>query len=327
MPPKLALVSTLRGVEAVIDSFVRYHRAVGFDRFYLFFDDPDDPAAERAAGYPEAVVWRRGPGLQRRWEQTRRHRSRHVGPFVETEVQARQVLNAAVAVDLALEEGVDWLLHLDGDELFFPGDASAPDHFARLDAEGRAGACYPNLEAVPEAEAIDDFFRTTTLFKQNRAGAPLEPEQQALLAAVPQIPPRFFHFYQSVKSAARVRPGLQPFGVHYFRLPSGPIDERVTGGPVVLHYACCGFEHFWNKYRTLGAFADRWFDREDIRAAIGDTHLDARDVVATRDREQARAFYRRRFVLSDPAQAEALVAHGLCVRLHTPSRLLQSDAG
>ena len=324
---KLALVSTVRDVAAVIDSFIRYHRAIGFDRLYLFFDDADDPAADQAEAYPEAVVWRRGPALHRRWEQTRRYRSHHVGPFIDTEVQARQILNAAVALDLARAEGIDWLLHLDGDELFFPGAATLQDHFAGLDAAGLPGACYLNLEAIPEQETIADFFRTATLFKRNRTGAaPLTPEQHALLASIPQLPPRFFHFYHGVKSAARVQAGLEPFGVHYFRLPTGALDHHATNGPVILHYACCGFDHFWNKYRALGAFADRWFERQDIRTSIGDTHLDARDVVATGDRARARDFYRRRFVLSDRAQADALVAHGLARRLPDPVRLLQSDA-
>ena len=46
---RAAIVSTMRfpsfGADAVV-SFVRYHARVGFERMYLFFDDPLDRAAE-----------------------------------------------------------------------------------------------------------------------------------------------------------------------------------------------------------------------------------------------------------------------------------------
>jgi len=68
----------------------------------------------------------------------------------------------------------------------------------------------------------------------------------------------------------------------------------------VLHYACCGFDAFWTKYATLGRFADRWWGEHDIASAIGWFHLDARDVVMSGNREDARNFYRERCVLADP---------------------------
>ena len=50
---RAAIVSTMRfpsfGADAVV-SFVRYHARVGFERMYLFFDDPLDRAADLASG-------------------------------------------------------------------------------------------------------------------------------------------------------------------------------------------------------------------------------------------------------------------------------------
>lgn len=39
--------------------------------------------------------------------------------FVNEEVQARQEVNAEIALNLCLDLGIDWLLHIDSDELFY----------------------------------------------------------------------------------------------------------------------------------------------------------------------------------------------------------------
>ncbi len=51
--------------------------------------------------------------------------------YRDREVMARQVLNAGVAVQMCLERGIDWLLHIDHDELFVSGHDSVQEHFAR----------------------------------------------------------------------------------------------------------------------------------------------------------------------------------------------------
>ena len=90
----------------------------------------------------------------------------------------------------------------------------------------------------------------------------------------------------------------------------------------MLHYACCGFETFWTKYVTLGRFSDRWWNRYDIVEAIGPFHLLARDVVASGDRDVARAFYRRRIALQDSRQIADLLACGILTRFPQPRLIL-----
>lgn len=333
-----ALVTTLRGAAPVIDSFVRYHLALGFTRLYLFFDDPHDPALQRVRDAHDAriAIFEHGPALQSAWRQCAQYS--HYAPHVEREVMARQCLNVEVAVQHALADRIEWLLHIDADELFYAPGQDAGTHFARLSATGIERAVYPNLEALPESEAIDDFFREVTLFKSNRnlfPGGRLDARQEALARDVPQLLPNGFLFYSNGKGAARVRPGLVPDGVHRFhrtRFPRAeqaadaagpPAVERVIADCRVLHYACCGFAALAAKYRILGGFSDRWFDRVDIRESIGDFHLAARDVVATGDDERARSFYRERAMLDDPSLIAALLDAGLLVRIDGPARWLE----
>jgi len=291
--------------------------------------------------------------------------------FIEREVMARQVLNAAAAVPLATESGIDWLVHLDSDELFCVEGGSAPAHFQRLADQGIRRALYLNHEAAPEQEDIEDFFRTVTLFKLNplahsatsgAAGGTSVGEAERLALARQRR--ALFHFYANGKSAATVDPWLRPLGVHEFApyVRGGPmrgaraaaarmrIARRATrsGHPArrllrallgsegpsvlqsdafILHYACCGFRAFSEKYRLLGRFDDRWFGRAPIVRKIGTFHLEARDIVLAGDEEAARRFYRSRVLLQDPAEITRLIEGGVLGRFEEPSRLLRIDSG
>ena len=334
---RAGLVTTLRGAAPVLDSFIRYHLALGFAHLYLFFDDSDDPgvALARRFGDDKVTITVRGAQLDAEWRQCVQFG--YFAPHLESEVMSRQCLNVEVAVQWALAGGHDWLLHIDADELFYCPGQDAGAHFARLDAQHIERAVYPNLEALSETLDTGDSFREVTLFKANRNTLPegrFNATQAALAARFPQFPPTFFLFYSNGKSAARVRPGLVPDGVHRFRAGSyprggqptppapGAAAERVIGDCRILHYACCGFGSFHDKYRMLGAFTDRWFGHVDIRQSIGEFHLRARDAIAAGDDNAARQFYREHAMLDDPAAVAALIDAGLLLRIAGPAAWL-----
>ncbi|MEP7083422.1 MAG: glycosyltransferase family 2 protein, partial [Betaproteobacteria bacterium] len=314
---RAALVTTLRGAAPVLDSFLRYHLALGFAHIHLFFDDADDPGIVVARGIRDdrIIVTVRGPELENAWRQCVQfgYFAAHLG----TEVMSRQCLNVEVAVQWALARGDEWLLHIDADELFYCPGQDAPTHFSGLDAQHIERAVYPNLEALSERFDLDDALREVTLFKTNRNTLPqgrFTPAQAALAARHPQFPPTFFLFYSNGKSAARVRPGLVPDGVHRFSAgtylqsgqstPPSPPEaqgEQVIGDCRILHFACCGYSSFVDKYRILCRFDDRWFGRVDIRQSIGEFHLAARDAVASGDESRAQRFYREHAMLDDMA--------------------------
>ena len=320
--PKVAIVTTLRDAGAMLDSFVAYHLHHGFAHIFLFFDDPLDPGLERYARHPMVTAIPHDSRLRDLW--TGLPEFRTGGEFIDREVMARQVFNAALAMDMARQRQCGWLLHIDADELFFTPRQSVAEHFAQMDAQAADTISYQNFESVPEKAEIADPFREVDLFK-----VPLELAAQpddacrALLAATPQLPAKRFHFYRNGKSAVRLSAtDLRPNGVHKFINWNGNTREARSRGGFVLHYACCGFEAFWQKYRTLGPFADRWLDFFDIRATIGPLHLDARDIVATGDREAALAFYRQRIAMEDSEKVGQLIQHGILTRIPQPRDLL-----
>ena len=320
-----AIVTTLKNAGTVLDSFIAYHRAIGFAHLFLFFDDPADPDLSRAAAYPGVTAIPHDAALRERWRALPQYAEQ--APFIEREVMARQVLNIALAMELAREHGFDWLLNIDSDELFFSPDQSAADHFDALSKQPAETIVYLNYEAMPEKDAIGDFFREVDLFKVppelNRR--PITADVVRAVKSTPQVNPDFFHFYGTGKSAVRLSAsGMEPNGVHSFVRRSGQWQAAESKRHTILHYACCGFDAFWTKYVTLGRFSDQWWEKYDIAASIGRFHLDARDVVARGDRDAARAFYRERVAMMEKERADALIRLGVLARFPQPRLILEA---
>jgi hypothetical protein len=323
MTPSVAIVTTLRDAAVTLESFVAYHRAIGFKRFFLFFDDPADPMLDWARTQPDITPIARDEDLQRIWRGLALWNE--AAAHVEHEVMARQLLNAEHAMSLARAMGFDWLLHIDADELFYVPGGDAAAHFASLATMPAEVATYANFEAVPETEDTGDFFRTVTLFKRPLAGLP-SPEAQTLMTRAGQHVDTFFHFYGNGKSAVRLAaPGMLPTNVHTFAR-RGECTVAWNRGPFILHYACCGFAAFWQKYVTLGRFSDKWWGKIHIADAVGPFHLQARDAVmdavAFEDVERARRFYRDRLMIADPMLIAEMTRHDLLQRIDAPREIL-----
>jgi len=150
-------------------------------------------------------------------------------------VMNRQNSNTQVAVDIALENNITWLLHIDSDELFYEdGDRTW------LSLPGVDHITFLNHEAVPVAHNdVKNPFLACTLFKVN--GGRLD-----------------FMAYGNGKSAVRIQPGVQSWGVHTFTGYSG--EHRTLTRPMILHYPNPSFDSWVAKYRSYGRFSNFWFE-------------------------------------------------------------------
>jgi hypothetical protein len=114
------------------EAWLRWHAALGFNRVYLFWDTPerDKDVIEAISKSPEFS------GFVRQTMSDAAYRNAHWMPDVsstepeqlilpaygvhqESEAMARQPLHATRAAEMAREEGIAWLLHIDADELFY----------------------------------------------------------------------------------------------------------------------------------------------------------------------------------------------------------------
>mmetsp|Transcript_7722 Transcript_7722/g.18545 ORF Transcript_7722/g.18545 Transcript_7722/m.18545 type:complete len:410 (+) Transcript_7722:33-1262(+) len=156
-----------------------------------------------------------------------------------TTLQARQTAVMARAKSACEEKGIDWLIHIDDDELLYTpqhrtiGDllAAVPSAFLQ--------AYLPNVEAVYNSPEVESCFEQTDKVNLNRYT---------------------FQSYANGKSAVRVAAKeVHPAGPHLWRdslnqdLQSVHLDQEPFGAPImVVHYESCPFSRWQDKFWELG---------------------------------------------------------------------------
>lgn len=324
---RAAIVSTMRSPGPQLASWVRWHAALGFERFYLFFDaDPTEGDGALVASLPGVRVIR----VDRR-ARARMARDPYCAPLLPLsgepdapvgspeQLTARQLCNVKVALGTARREGIGWLLHIDADELFLPPRRDAAAHFAGLDALGIGYVIYDNHEALCEAAGVGDPFREVTLFKKN----PRALDPAALARAEPYFAERggYFLAYANGKAAVRTAEGALPAGVHGFHVPLHlGLGRARFVSPAILHYPYSSFEGYWRKFRRLG-----WYEGEVLLGAPWFPplfELASRDLACAGKEAEARAAFRRATVLRDRRRVEAWLESGVLARIDEPARFL-----
>jgi hypothetical protein len=301
------IVTTTRSPGPPIVSFVAYHLSIGFARIFLFVDGHSEPGLDALRMEPRVTLITIDDALRERWSALPSFAV--MAEHLDTEVMARQVLNAELAILLARQQRLDWLFHIDSDEaLFFPRQ-SLMDHLLAAESRGMQQIVYPNHEAVPETVEVGDFFREVTLFKASSDISPTGSEQ-------------LFVAYRTGKSAVALGVQAMPHGVHRFRArdPGPQLTTQRSKSACVLHYPSCGFARYVNKYVTLGPFAERYFGTTSISQTVP-FHWQSRLLVTERRMDEARRLYMRKIMLDGLATSERaeLLARGTLVRISNVS--------
>jgi hypothetical protein len=94
-------------------------------------------------------------------------------------------------------------------------------------------------------------------------------------------------------------------------------------GAESINWTCCGFEHFWRKYQTLGNFPDRWFDTIPI-ARLAPFHLRSRDTFLRGDRAAALQLFREEVLLAGNGRLAKGLEAGSLLRIRGPAELLHA---
>lgn len=153
-------------------------------------------------------------------------------------LQARQLKVMRRARQQADEMKLDWLLHIDDDELLYsPTHRPVGELLARLSDEV-SQAFVPNVEAVYQTADVRSCF--TEVAKAN-------------------MNPYTFVSYANGKAAVRVDTDVEPAGPHEWRgadglmLPAVHLDQEPFGAPLlVLHFESCPVERWEEKFWELG---------------------------------------------------------------------------
>ena len=64
---RVGIVTTLKDAGELIDAFVAHHLNLSFERIFFFFDDPNDPDADRFENHENVTVIRNNEELHSEW--------------------------------------------------------------------------------------------------------------------------------------------------------------------------------------------------------------------------------------------------------------------
>ncbi|CAJ1388515.1 unnamed protein product [Effrenium voratum] len=320
--PRIALVSTLRDVQDQFLLWCEWFRIIGFAHLFLYFDDEEcDQASIEAACSTYSAdflsIALNTPQLREEWASLRTWKQFSV--FTEDRM-CRQLLNIAHALKRAARgegpEAVDWMFHLDHDELFLPPEGLQA-HFQHLEDGGCRLCLYQNFEAAPQAHTLTPFL-DVSLFKVPSGRVAKTPLGAAGMNFWAQRTKAGTHFlyYDNGKSAVRVRRNVEiaPTSVHLL-YPPEDLEELITkrqawtnfpkheladmeldwmischdevvAGAKVLHYPATHYDRLFRKYLHLGNFPAVRFGGELVIPAS--FHLEARDEFLKYDDQESR---------------------------------------
>ncbi|EFN51864.1 hypothetical protein CHLNCDRAFT_7951, partial [Chlorella variabilis] len=320
--PKIAFVVTTSDSLQQIRIWISYHKALGVTTFYIFADGQaaraDNVAALRAL--PGVTVVLRDAELRRRHENSRIWKESWLSAFFHKpcnhELFVLQSLNMEVGIEMALKDGIDWLLHVDTDELIYPSGSPA---YSLQEVLGQVPAdvdtlVFPNYESLPERDDVVDPFLEVTMFKKNYAHVVSDLYFKSY-GVVARGNPNYFITYGNGKSAARVQHGMRPNGAHRWHSYVKTPKEWSSDQAAVLHFT-------YNRFSDLKSRRDRCdcapTEEDAKRCFILPFDRMAFLEASLKNDTELMDWFRQRLVWSDPAVVNDLLKKGLFTRIYEP---------
>jgi len=124
------MVTTTSGNVESTKLWIKYHSAIGVSDFYLFTNGQADHESAREELRKWAGVKVFGNGHKMDWMKahSRAWNESWLASFFNKpcnhELFVMQTLNMEIAIKQGLKDGVDWMVHMDTDELFYPASTS-----------------------------------------------------------------------------------------------------------------------------------------------------------------------------------------------------------
>eukprot|EP00246_Nothoceros_aenigmaticus_P012569 TRINITY_DN3966_c0_g2_i2.p1 TRINITY_DN3966_c0_g2~~TRINITY_DN3966_c0_g2_i2.p1 ORF type:complete len:326 (-),score=53.61 TRINITY_DN3966_c0_g2_i2:599-1576(-) len=246
--PKICIcTSTSAGLDQILP-WLFYHKVLGVTNFFLFVEGK--AASARSSSILDNIqgvkVVHRTKELEQQQEKSRIWNETWLSNFFyrpcNYELFVKQSLNMEMAIVMAREAGMEWIIHLDTDELLHP--AGAKEYSLRSLLSGVAAdvdmVVFPNYETAIERNDIVDPFTEVSMFKKNFDHVTKET-YFGLYKEATRGNPNYFLTYGNGKAAARVQDHLRPNGAHrwhnYMKAPNEIKFEEAA----VLHYTYAKF--------------------------------------------------------------------------------------
>nr|KYP48002.1 hypothetical protein KK1_030361 [Cajanus cajan] len=259
LSPKICITtSTSAGLEQTLP-WIFYHKVIGVSNFLLFVEGKAaSPNVTRVLEtIPGVKVIFRTKELEEQQAKSRIWNETWLATFFykpcNYELFVKQSLNMEMAIVMARESGMDWIIHLDTDELMHA--AGTQEYSLRqllADVPGNVDmVIFPNYESSVERDDIKEPFSEVSMFKKNYDHLPKDVYFGNYKEAT-RGNPNYFLTYGNGKSAARIQDHLRPNGAHRWHNYMKTPNEIKLEEAAVLHYTYTKFSDLTSRRDRCG---------------------------------------------------------------------------
>lgn len=326
--PKICVTtSTSAGLEQILP-WIFYHKVMGVSIFFLFVEGKASKSnvATVLESIPGVKVVYRTRELEERQSKSRIWNETWLAGFFykpcNYELFVKQSLNMEMAIIMARDAGMDWIIHLDTDELLHPAGAREYSLRQLLSEvpENVDMVIFPNYESSIEREDIKDPFSEVSMFKKNYDHLTKETYFSMYKEAT-RGNPNYFLTYGNGKSAARIQDHLRPNGAHRWHNYMKSPNEIKLEEAAVLHYTYTKFSDLTSRRDRCGCKPTK----DDVkRCFMLDFDRAAFIIASTATEEEMLRWFRERVVWTDKQLNLKLQRKGILTRINAPMVIIQS---
>ncbi|KAK4285431.1 hypothetical protein QN277_002128 [Acacia crassicarpa] len=327
LKPKICITtSTSAGLDQILP-WMFYHKVMGVSNFFLFVEGKaaSPEVSKVLESIPGVKVIYRTRELEEQQARSRIWNETWLAGFFykpcNYELFVKQSLNMEMAIVMARDAGMDWILHLDTDELIHP--AGAREYSLRqllLDIPGNVDmVIFPNYESSIERDDIKEPFSEVSMFKRNYDHLPKDT-YFGMYKEATRGNPNYFLTYGNGKSAARIQDHLRPNGAHRWHNYMKTPKEIKLEEAAVLHYTYAKFSDLTSRRDRCGCKPMK----EDVkRCFMLDFDRSAFIIASTATEEEMLKWYHEHVVWDDKDIKLKLLRKGILTRIYTPTAIIQ----
>ncbi|KAL1346381.1 hypothetical protein HN51_020056 [Arachis hypogaea] len=326
--PKICITtSTSAGLEQILP-WMFYHKVIGVTNFFLFVEGKaaSPEVSKVLKSIPGVKVVYRTKELEEQQAKSRIWNETWLAGFFykpcNYELFVKQSLNMEMAIVMARDAGMEWILHLDTDELIHP--AGAREYSLRqllLEVPGNVDmVIFPNYESSVERDDIKEPFSEVSMFKKNYDHLPKDTYFGNYKDSV-RGNPNYFLTYGNGKSAARIQDHLRPNGAHRWHNYMKSPNEIKLEEAAVLHYTYAKFSDLTSRRDRCGCKPTK----EDVkRCFMLEFDRSAFIIASTATEDEMLKWYNEHVVWGDKDVKLKLLRKGILTRIYTPMVIIQS---
>ncbi|XP_056158378.1 glycosyltransferase-like At2g41451 [Syzygium oleosum] len=318
--------STSAGLEQTLP-WIFYHKVIGVSTFFLFVEGKaaSPEVSKVLESIPGVKVINRTRELEEQQAKSRIWNETWLAIYFykpcNYELFVKQNLNMEMAIVMARDAGMDWIIHLDTDELIYP--AGTREYSVRhllADVPGNVDmVIFSNYESCVERDDVKEPFSEVSMFKKNRDHLPKDVCFDIYKEAT-RGNPNYFLTYGNGKAAARIQDHLRPHGAHRWHNYMKNPNEIKLEEAAVLHYTYSKFSDLTSRRDRCGCkptkeAVKRCFMLDFDRAAF--------IIASTVTEEEMLQWYREQVVWTNKTLNLKLLRTGILTRIYAPMVIVQ----